>query len=163
MNFSSSQFAKLVYDALLRVEPSYVRRTGGISKGGGAHADVVQFSTQAEASAVNVIWAVPDLTYLSAGDDQGAFLVNRTGIYAVSFSGTQEPSAPHEEEIRVGAAVDNNGSDANTRARANMTITPDLQTAWTGFVPAGSFIWCRNTGTPSANVNENQVSIVRVR
>ena len=163
MPVSSALFAKLVHEAIQRIEPSYVRRIDG-SKGGGTHSHVMQFATEVEVTSASVVWAVPDILYLAAGGDQGAFLINRAGLYAVSFAVARTVAGVQPVEIRVGTAVDNLDSDAKTRARQKNDASTVLGVtiAWTGFVSAAQHIWFVDQGTPGADDHETQVTIVRV-
>ena len=163
MSTASAQFAKRVHEAIQRIEPSYVRRIDG-SKGAGAHSHVMQFATEAEATSASVVWDVPDISYLTAGDDRGAFLVNRAGLYAVSFAVARTVAGVEPVEIRVGTVVDNLASDAKTRARQKNAASAALGVtlSWVGFVSAAQHIWLVDQGTPGADDHETQVTIARV-
>lgn len=131
---------------------SYTRRADGTTKGGGSFSNVVQYEEQREQSG-------SPITYHSTGANQGAFLIQVNGIYAVSVTAFNTDVAIIE--IAVGASLINAANSVNTRAAhlesdSNPTI---VHTAWTGFVPKGLFIYMLNTGTPNDFPELNQISI----
>src|SRR6185436_3379598 len=132
--------------------PSYSRVTGGTTFNG-TYGNVVVYSTVAESGG-------SDLTYQASGSgaSEGATLVNTSGIYAVSCAAA--PNNASTPEIRVGSAVDNANEDGNTRApfRAD-TGTGRYSSAWTGYIPAGSYVWLFVNSSIAAGVNVNQMTI----
>lgn len=132
-----------------------VRRTGGTSKGGGAHSNIVQHGTAAQAHQNGGEVIGHDAT-------EGSFLCREAGVYAVSA--TAECSDAFTLAIESGAALDNVLSDATTRAAATEPAVGGglLSVCWVGFVPEGHFIWIHVSGTLSADVDHNQVSVAQV-
>lgn len=161
---SSTLFAKRVHEAMRRIEHSYVRRIAGTSKGGGTHTHVVQFATEAELTAPSLVWDVPDMTYLSTGNDQGAFQIHRAGLYAVTYAFARTVSSNSPVEIRAGTSVDNFASDAKTRARQKLAVSEALADTlhWCGHVAPDWYIWVYNQGAPGGDIDDNQITIARV-
>lgn len=160
---SSGQFAKEVVDALNRSGTSYIRRIGGDTKGGGAHSLVVQYSTEAEASPVNRLFT-PDIVYVASGDDEGAFLINRDGIYAISTL-VNVGSVASAIQVRVGAVVDNGVNDTKTRTSVSpLTTAVPTECNWCGFIAAGQHAWLRcGPSISGATPALNAFSIARLR
>lgn len=132
----------------------YNRRAGGTSKGAGSFSNVVQFSAQRESSG--------GPTYRGSGANEGAYLINDSGVYSVSI--TIGSAAAFTAAIKSGTAVDNTLADATQRAAESEADIGGgvLSVHWVGFLQEGDLVWVHNSAAPSAGVDDNQITIAQV-
>ncbi len=133
---------------------SFVRRTDGTAKGAGSFASVVQYDVQSDLKGTGI-------TYQGSGANEGAFLIERQGVYAVTVSARGQVA---RLVIHTGAAPNNTVNGVTSRAFQSViaAANDDSNAHWVGPVATGEFIWVHYSGTIAGTVDENQITIVRL-
>lgn len=133
---------------------SYIRRRNGLTRGA-VNTNVIIYGTAIEAFG-------SDITYVNSANNGDGFLCNSSGIYSVNVS-IENTTSSANIEIRVGASIDNNQGDASSRqSSADIAALGYASISWTGYVPAGNYIWFSTTVAPTGSVYRNQISIAKV-
>lgn len=130
---------------------SRIRRRGGTTRGS-SNTNVIIYATAEELNGTS-------LTYSNDATNGDSFIVNTSGIYAVSLT-AESTTNDGTLIICVGSTIVNSPVGTSS-LRTFLDVSGNrCSIAWTGYVEAGQKIWAAfSTTTLNSNSYDNQISI----
>jgi hypothetical protein len=133
------------------VSASRIRRRGGTTRGS-SNTNVIIYATAEELNGTS-------LTYSNDATNGDSFIVNTSGVYAVSLT-AESTTNDGTLIICVGSTIVNSPVGTSS-LRTFLDVSGNrCSIAWTGYVEAGQKIWAAfSTTTLNSNSYDNQISI----
>ena len=147
----------VTFDGVNITTLSYIRRTNGLTQGS-TNTNVVIYGT-AQESAGN------DITYQNSATSGDSFLINTSGIYAVSvlFRPANAAVANNMGIYVAGAIVNTFGGTSIRAQKYSSTNNYEYSITWTGYIAANDLIWTMIDDHALTGVVVNAITIARVR